>query len=184
MVRALASHARGHWFKSSTAHHSIRHELDSGAPKSSQKFTKQLLDKFIDSRPEGCSNMTIQFYLYMLKNFVGYPLAVEGVNSFLKSLTCGNGKARHHQALKTLFLWLYRGDIIQDKVIDKVPTPKTQKRIMPAVSKEQLEVLLNYCHCERDKVLIALLWYSGMRISEAVSIRAGDFNWEEGDLPP
>ena len=26
VVRALASHARGHWFKSSTAHHKVRRE--------------------------------------------------------------------------------------------------------------------------------------------------------------
>jgi len=53
---------------------------------------------------------------------------------------------------------------------------------LPALTKEQLEILYKYCHCERDKVLITLLWYSGMRISEAVSLRAGDFNWGEGTV--
>jgi len=57
-----------------------------------------------------------------------------------------------------------------------------QKRILPALTKEQLEVLIKYCRCERDKTLITLLWYSGMRISEAVGLRAGDFNWEEGTV--
>ena len=27
-----------------------------------------------------------------------------------------------------------------------------------------------------------MLWYSGIRISEAVNIKAGDFNWEEGTV--
>ena len=27
-----------------------------------------------------------------------------------------------------------------------------------------------------------MLWYSGMRISEAVNIKASDFNWEEGTV--
>ncbi|MFC1961914.1 tyrosine-type recombinase/integrase [Chloroflexota bacterium] len=40
-----------------------------------------------------------------------------------------------------------------------------------------MDILVNYCHCERDKALISLLWYSGMRISEAVNIKANDFNW-------
>lgn len=120
--------------------------------------------------------------MYTLSNFVGYPLTVKGVNSYIKSLSCGNGKARHHQALKTLFLWLYRCEYIEDKVIDKVPVPKTQKKILPTLSKKQLEVLYKYYHCKRDKALTTLLWYSGMRISEAVSIRAGDFNWEEGTV--
>jgi integrase/recombinase XerD len=63
-----------------------------------------------------------------------------------------------------------------------VPPPRLQKRLLPAVSKEHLETLLKYCHCERDKALISLLWYSGMRISEAINIKASDFNWEEGTV--
>jgi integrase/recombinase XerD len=50
------------------------------------------------------------------------------------------------------------------------------------VSREQLDSLLNHCHCERDKALISLLWYSGMRISEAVSVKSTDFNWDEGTV--
>ncbi|UCG54761.1 MAG: tyrosine-type recombinase/integrase [Dehalococcoidia bacterium] len=141
-----------------------------------------LLEKFIASRPDGCSERTIKFYRYCLSGFIGYPLSPEGVNYYLKSLTFGNGKARRHQALKTLFLWLYRCEYIQDKVIDKVPVPKTQKRILPALSKEQLETLSQYCRCERDKALITLLLHSGMRITEAVNIKASDFNWEEGTV--
>ena len=128
LVRAPALHAGGHRFESCTAHHRNQRFLDSNAPKSSQKFTKLLLDKLIDSRPQGCSDRTIEFYLYTLTKFVDYPLTVEGISSYLKSLKCGNGKARFHQALKTLFLWLYRCDFIQDKIIDKVPIPRTQKR--------------------------------------------------------
>jgi len=64
----------------------------------------------------------------------------------------------------------------------KVSPPKTQKKLLPAISKEQLEVLLKHCHCERDKALISLLWYSGMRLSEAINVRARDFNWQEGTV--
>jgi len=104
-VRALASHARGQWFKSTTAHH-----LSSLS--SFKKFTKELLEKFIASRPDGCSKRTIEFYHYTLTNFVGYPLTPDGVNAYLKSLTCGNGKARFYQALKTLLLreWFSKHD--------------------------------------------------------------------------
>jgi integrase len=131
------------------------------------------------SRPDGSSNRTIEFYRYTLTNFVGYPLSPDGINSYLKSLTCGNSKAKYYQALKTLFLWLYHNDYTQDKIIDKVPTPKVQKKLLPAVSKEQLDTLLAHCHCERDKALISFLWYSGTRLSEAVNVKAKDLNWEE-----
>jgi len=52
--------------------------------------------------------------------------------------------------------------------------------LLPAINKEQLEILLKHCHCERDRAIISLLWYSGMRLCEAANIRAQDFNWSEG----
>lgn len=58
--------------------------------------------------------------------------------------------------------------------------PKTQKKLLAAVSKEQLDILTNHCHRERDKALLSFLWYSGVRVSEAARVRAKDFDWEEG----
>ena len=43
-------------------------------------------------------------------------------------------------------------------------------------------MLLEHCHCERDKAFISLLWYSGMRLSEAINVRASDFNWSENTV--
>jgi integrase/recombinase XerC len=66
--------------------------------------------------------------------------------------------------------------------MSKVLPPRRQKKLLPAISEEQLQTLLEHCHCERDKALIALLWYSGIRISEALNVRAKDFNWNEGTV--
>jgi integrase/recombinase XerC/integrase/recombinase XerD len=79
-------------------------------------------------------------------------------------------------------LWLYRDGYTQYKIIDKVPVPKVQRKLLPAVSKEQLDTLLAHCHCERDRALISFLWYSGTRLSEAANVKAKDFNWNEGTV--
>jgi site-specific recombinase XerD len=155
--------------------------LDNGV-KSSQKFTTELLEKFIISRPQGTSKRTIESYHYTLDNFVGYPITPEGMNSYLASLRCHNGKAKFYSCLRALCNWLYQNGHIPDNPITKVSPPKTRKKLLPAISKEQLEVLLNHCHCERDKALVSLLWYSGMRLSEAINVRARDFNWQEGTV--
>jgi integrase/recombinase XerD len=148
----------------------------------SQKFTKELLEKFITSRPEGASKRTIESYHYTLDGFVGYPIIVDGVNAYLKSLTCHNGKAKFYSCLRALCNWLYQNHYIPDNPIKQVSPPQTQKRLLTAISKEQLDVLLHHCRCERDKALISLLWYSGMRISEAVNVKSSDFNWDEGTV--
>jgi len=53
---------------------------------------------------------------------------------------------------------------------------------LPAISKEKLGIVVNHALTERDKVILNLLWYSGMRLSEAANVRAKDFNWEEGTV--
>ncbi len=149
---------------------------------SSQKFTTGLLEKFIISRPQGASARSIESYHYTLDNFVGYPITPEGINSYLASLRCQNGKAKFYSCLRALSRWLYRNGYIPENVIEKVSPPKTQKKLLPAVSKEQLDTLLVHCHCERDRALISFLWYSGTRLSEAVNVRAKDFDWQEGTV--
>jgi len=153
-----------------------------GYSESSQKFTSQLLDDFITSRTSGTTQKTITLYHFALDRFIGYPLTPEGINGYLNSLTCGNAKHNYFRCIRTLCRWLYQNDYIASNPIEKVSPPRRQKKLLPTISQEQLQALLNYCNCERDKALISLLWYSGMRISEAVNIKACDFNWEEGTV--
>ncbi len=54
--------------------------------------------------------------------------------------------------------------------------------MLPAISKEQLDVLVNHALTDRDRATLNLLWHSGMRLSEAASVRAKDFNWDEGTV--
>ena len=155
--------------------------ISSTTPKA-KKFTTELLEKFISSRPEGSSKKTIQFYRYTLTNLVGYPLTPDGVSSYLKSLTCRNAKLRFYQSLKILFRWLHRNGYISDNPMERVSPPKVQKKLLPAITEEQLQVLLEYCQNGRDVALIRFLWHSGVRVSEAARVRAKDFNWHEGTV--
>ena len=151
-------------------------------PQSSQKFTKELFNRFLESRPQGISPRTIESYHYTLTGFIDYPLTAEGIIRYLNVLLCGNGKLKFYSCLRTLFGWLHQNDYIPTNPIKRVCPPKTQKKLLSAVNEKQLDTLLAICNCERDKALISLLWHSGMRISEAVNIRSSDFNWEEGTV--
>ncbi len=160
----------------------LQFKATNDTPECSQLFTNMLLEKFIISRPQGTSPRSIESYHYTLDGFVDYPLTAQGITSYLNSLTCSNGKAKFYSCLRALCNWLHCNGYIPNNPIRQVSPPKIQQRLLPAISQEQLEVLLNHCHCERDKALISLLWYSGMRISEAVNLKASDFNWEEGTV--
>jgi integrase/recombinase XerD len=145
-------------------------------------FTKELLEKFIKSRASGSSKKTLEIYQLTLGGFIGYPLTPEGINRYLDSLTCGNAKHNYYRCIKTLCRWLYHTDQLPTNPIEKVLPPRRQKKLLPAISKEQLEVLVNHALTERDKVTLNLLWYSGVRLSEAANVKARDFNWQEGTM--
>jgi integrase len=147
-----------------------------------EQFTKEILDKFLSSRASGTSPKTIAIYHLALDRFIGYPLTPEGINAYLNSLTCGNAKHNYYRCIKTLCRWLYHTGQLPTNPIEKVLPPRRQKKLLPAISKEQLEVLVNHAVTERDKVILNLLWYSGMRLSEAASVKAKDFNWDEGTV--
>ena len=145
-------------------------------------FTKSILESFLKSRASGINPKTIELYHYALDRFIGYPLTPEGIKNYLDSLTCGNGKCNYYRCIKTLCNWLYFNDQIPRNPIDKVLPPRRQKRLLPAISKEQLKILVQHAPTDRDKVVLNLLWYSGMRLSEVASVKAENFNWDEGTV--
>jgi site-specific recombinase XerD len=113
----------------------------------SQKFTKfttKILQEFLESRASGTSPKTIAVYHLALDNFIGYLITAKGINAYLNSLTCGNAKHNYYRCIKTLCRWLYHTDQLPTNPIEKVLPPRRQKRLLPAISKEQLDVLVNH----------------------------------------
>jgi len=118
--------------------------LDDLTSKSSQKFTKEILEKFLNARASGTSPKTINVYHIALDRCIGYSLTPEGINRYLKSLTCGNAKHNYYRCIKTLCRWLYNANQLPANPIEKVSPPRRQKKLLPTISQEQLQGLLNH----------------------------------------
>jgi hypothetical protein len=58
-----------------------------------------------------------------------------------------------------------------------VDSPKLDKRILPSLTEQQIETLINHVESLRDKCIISLLADSGMRVSELASIQMKDIDW-------
>jgi integrase len=151
--------------------------------KSSQLvFTQGIFTKFLESRPSGINPRSIEAYNYTLKGFIGKPVTAQAISAYLNSLSCDNGRLKFYSCLRALCNWLYLNDYLTDNPIKKVAKPRTKEKILSTVSKEQLRVLTEHCRHERDKAFISFPWYSDMRLSEAINVRASDFNWCEGTV--
>jgi len=77
---------------------------------------------------------------------------------------------------------LYKTGYLASNPIDNVPAPRLQKKILSSITREQLDTIFNYCKFDRDKALVTFLFYSGIRLSEAVNVRAKNFDFEQGTV--
>ena len=146
----------------------------------------ELVSKFIKTRKEGLSPLTLKFYesyLTRAQSVVGLNVQGIDINLYLKSLKCApGGKHAYFRTLRTFYNWLYSRKSgyrlnPQDNPIQYVDIPKKQKRILPSVTESQLEQLVSQAESLRDKCIIKLLFDSGMRLSEITKIKRGDIDW-------
>ncbi len=148
---------------------------------------RKLLNDFLKSRREGLSVKTIQFYqgyLNRAKRVVGINVTGQHIIFFLQNLQCSpGGKHAYFRALKSFYNWLYSpksgyGLNPQDNPILIVDAPKLGKKILPSLTAQQLDYLIEQVSCVRDKVIISLFADSGLRLSELTNINAHDIDWQ------
>ncbi len=107
-----------------------------------------------------------------------YEITSEGINLFLANLNCRNGKLNYHNAITTFIFWLLKIGYLKENPMEKVEKPKRAKKLLSSVTQEQVELLVNRADNLRDKAIIALLFDSGMRLSEIATIRVTDIDWD------
>ena len=146
---------------------------------------KSLLTNFLASRRQGLSPRTLDFYRCYLchaNSVIGLDVKSDNRIQFLDSLTCSNGgKYAYYRAIRAFYNWLYSrrsGLNLQsrDNPILLVDAPKVEKKILPSLTAEQVNYLIEQADNLRDKAIISLFADSGMRLSELASVKASDIN--------
>ena len=149
-----------------------------------QRFRKpspnELIDKFIASRREGLSIRTIEdtyrCYLNLSREVIGFDVTGQDVQRFLATRQCSNGGRRaYHCVLRNFYNWLYSHKSgfnlnAQDNPMLCVETPKVEKRVLPSLTQEELDYVIEQAKCVRDKAIISLFADSGLRLTELANI--------------
>ena len=145
------------------------------------KLSYELLTKFLESRRQGLSPNTIDFYNTYLIPFVNNcVLTPESINYFISTRSCHlGGKHAYFRAIRAFLNWLVRYDYISENPLKKVDPPKPAKPILPSLTSDQVQYLVDHVNDVRDKAIISLFADSGMRLSELTNINSGDINWED-----
>jgi site-specific recombinase XerC len=67
---------------------------------------------------------------------------------------------------------------LQDNPMLAVEAPKVEKKILPSLTLEQLEHVIDSAKCVRDKAIISLFADSGPRLSELEKLEPRNIDWE------
>ena len=87
--------------------------------------------------------------------------------------------ARKIAAMRSFFKFLCREEIVSQNPVQKIATPKVGKNLPRFLFQEHMEKLLEASnqdekHGLRDQVIVELLYGSGLRVSELVSLNKSD----------
>jgi site-specific recombinase XerD len=117
----------------------------------------------------------------------------------LRKTPGGHGKMRSERTIQTyarsaraFFHWLIRQQTIAENPFERVAFPKVGKPLIKTISDEEFEQLLLACappHEEgqfaeraavRNRAILWLFYDSGIRLSELINLRVGDFDRKHG----
>lgn len=104
------------------------------------------------------------------------------LRTYLSSLYDKNAKtsiARRLAALRSFYRFLYRKGLVASDVAERVPLPKTEKRLPRHLSPEETEKLLGTPEPSsalglRNRAILELLYSTGLRVAELASLDADD----------
>lgn len=139
-------------------------------------------------KTEGLANTTLESYGRTLGRFSNYMRKnVEDITSmdirmYLANRAKENIKnttlANDTDVLRGFFNWLEDEEYIQKSPMRKIKTPKVEKRLREALTKEEFETLRTGAKTLRQKALLELLYSTGCRLEEVEQMKKTDIDWQ------
>lgn len=123
------------------------------------------------------SQRTIKIYLYHMERFVAYYgkppglLGKDEIEGYLyhliKQKASTSGVTQAYSALK----YFYSNLLGKAWLLEKIPRPKVEKKLPVVLSKEEVKAILQSVSNYKHKTILMLIYSSGVRILEAVSLK-------------
>lgn len=127
--------------------------------KTNPEYQKSLLSKGLKRTPEDITNADLRAYLAFLLGDKG--LSPASVNLSISALRFN-----------------YR-EVLEKDIFKGIKNPKPEKKLPVVLTKDEIKQMLEVTKNKKHKLLIELLYSTGLRVSEAVNIRVKDINLDE-----
>lgn len=89
--------------------------------------------------------------------------------------------SRNIAAIKSFYHYLTKDGKVQQDIAEELKAPKVEKKAMETLSENEVTILLQQPNLEtnkgiRDKAMLELLYATGIRVSELISLKKTDVN--------
>ena len=131
----------------------------------------------------GASKHTEEVYVREVNKFLqstnksSQELTEDDVKIYLAKLLRAQ-RAKSSVALIRSAILFYCNDVLK-KGFSTIKTPKMGRKLPVVLSKSEIKQLLQACSHKKSRLLIKLLYSSGMRISECLNLRVKDLELDE-----
>jgi len=164
---------------------------------------EEMLQYFINylSVEKGLANNTLESYRRDLDKFFSF-LKREGLENIKETSThiislylvelrkmglASSTITRNLSSIRSFYQFLLRDQLISEDPSKELDTPKTEKKLPQVISSREVELLLSQPQAteptgKRDKAMLELLYASGIRVSELISLNVYDVNLKMGFL--
>jgi len=127
--------------------------------KTNAEYQKTLVSKGSKRTPEDITNKDLRAYLAFLLSDKG--LTPASVNLAISSLK-----------------FFYMG-VLKKNIFEGIKHPKLEKKLPVVLSKNEIKAMLDMTKNKKHRLLIELLYGTGLRVTEAVNMRIKDLHLEE-----
>lgn len=139
------------------------------------RTTQHVFGRFAEAHqlPEQAEQLTIRHLRLFLRDLEQSGLAPGGIHA-------------HARALRALFNWAEREDLLDHNPVKRLEMPSVSRRRLPTVTPEQVKELVKASNRldqpKRDTALLMLMFDTGLRIQEVANLQLEDLLLDRGLL--
>lgn len=143
----------------------------------------------VELKLKGSSEKTVKIYSYFLEKFLKYTnktldeISKDDIKSFLASLI--DRYSNKSRALATSALRFFFKKIInKSDIMNDIETPKKEQYLPNVLTKQEVKQLIDFAQTKKSKLIVSLLYSSGIRVSELVNLKVNnlDLNNKKGKV--
>ncbi len=157
-------------------------ETKKGKPKKEKIHFEELKKLETELRLRRKSEKTIKNYLFFNQKFLEFikkpveKIGVDDIKAYLASL---DKLSTATLSLAIASLRFFYEKILKQNIFKEIELPKKEKKLPNVLTKEEVKKLIDASETNKSKMIISLLYSSGIRVSEVVNLKTEDLNLTE-----